>query len=124
MWLGLLFSILNIVMLSFRQFNNEPPEYEGIAESLFELYRIRTAQCLIVGDITKCLPHTLETLIHYAIAEHSRKIDNARGLWLMAGMIVRAAVVSLTLELQVFIIPRSSHSLYCVVTIPVEIKGL
>jgi hypothetical protein len=97
MWVGLLFSIISITMLSFHQFGNEPPEYEGIADSLFELYRLRTAQCLRVGDITKCLPHTLETLIHYAILEDSRKRGNARGLWLMAGVLVRAAIVSPTL---------------------------
>jgi hypothetical protein len=59
MWLGLLFSMLTLVMLSYHILDDEPPEYEKISESLFELYRLRTAQCLMLGDITKCAPYTL-----------------------------------------------------------------
>ncbi|KAH8797366.1 hypothetical protein F5884DRAFT_815131 [Xylogone sp. PMI_703] len=90
-WLGLLFSILAIVMLSYHQFD-EPAEYEGISESLFQLYRLRTAQCLISGDIAKCLPYTVETLRLNATAELNRKDDNSRGLWILMGVIIRAAV--------------------------------
>ncbi len=78
-------------MLAYRQFG-EPPEYEGISESLLQLYRLRTAQCLIIGDIAKCLPYTLETLRFNATAELNRKDDNSRGLWIMTGVIVRVAV--------------------------------
>jgi hypothetical protein len=92
MWLGLLFSILCITMLSYNQFDDEPPEFEGMSESLFELYRLRTAQCLIIGDITKCLPYTVETLIHNAVAEHSRKDEAVRGHWMMASVVIRAAI--------------------------------
>ncbi|KAL3455536.1 hypothetical protein BJX64DRAFT_294958 [Aspergillus heterothallicus] len=90
MWVGLLFSILGITMLAF-QFS-ESSEYEGISESRFDLYRLRTAQCLLMGDIAKCLPYTIETLRFNATAELNRKDDNSRGLWIMTGVIVRAAV--------------------------------
>ncbi|PYI07762.1 hypothetical protein BO78DRAFT_312307 [Aspergillus sclerotiicarbonarius CBS 121057] len=90
-WLGLLFSILGITMLSYHQ-HGEPPEYEGISESLFQLYRVRTAQCLLSGDIAKCLPYTVEALRFNATAELNRKDDNRRGLWIMTGVIVRAAI--------------------------------
>ena len=78
-------------MLSYDQFD-EPPEYEGISESLFQLYRLRTAQCLVIGDIAKCLPYTLETLRFNATAELNRKENNGRGLWIMTGVMVRAAI--------------------------------
>lgn len=78
-------------MLSY-QLYGEPAEYEGVSESLFQLYRLRTAQCLIIGDIAKCLPYTLETLRFNATAELNRKDDNSRGLWIMTGVIVRAAI--------------------------------
>ncbi|KAK9787419.1 hypothetical protein SCARD494_10544 [Seiridium cardinale] len=91
MWLGLLFSILGITMLAYHQYG-EPTEYEGMAESLFQLYRIRTAQCLLSGDIAKCLPYTVETLRFNATAELNRKDDNRRGLWMMTGVVVRAAI--------------------------------
>lgn len=78
-------------MLSYHQFN-EPPEYEGISESLVQLYRQRTAQCLMIGDIAKCLPYTLEALRFNATAELNRKDDSGRGLWIMSGVMVRAAI--------------------------------
>ncbi|KAI1337087.1 hypothetical protein F5Y15DRAFT_171018 [Xylariaceae sp. FL0016] len=90
-WLGLLFSILGIAMLAYHQYG-EPPKYEGISEFLFQLYRIRTAQCLLSGDIAKCLPYTLETLRFNATAELNRRDDNRRGLWIMTGVIMRVAV--------------------------------
>jgi hypothetical protein len=52
MWIGLLFSMLSLIMLSFYLNDEEPPEYEGTSHSLYELYRLRTAQCLMMGDIT------------------------------------------------------------------------
>ncbi|KAF7594141.1 hypothetical protein BBP40_009990 [Aspergillus hancockii] len=90
-WLGLLFSMLGIVMLSYHQYG-EPPKYEGISESLFHLYRLRTAQCLMMGDIAKCLPYTIETLRFNATAELNRKDDSSRGLWIMTGVVIRAAI--------------------------------
>lgn len=78
-------------MLAYHQYG-EPPEYEGISESLFQLYRIRTAQCLLSGDIAKCLPYTVETLRFNATAELNRKDDNRRGLWIMTGVIIRSAI--------------------------------
>jgi hypothetical protein len=78
-------------MLAYRQYG-EPPEYEGVSESLMQLYRIRTSQCLLSGDITKCLPYTVETLRLHATAELNRKDDNNRGLWIMSAVVVRAAI--------------------------------
>lgn len=92
MWIGLLFSILGITMLSYHQSDTEPPEYTGRAETLFSQYRLRTAQCLMIGDIAKCLPYTLETLLLNSTAELARKDDNARGLWMMTGVMIRTAI--------------------------------
>jgi hypothetical protein len=55
MWIGLLFSMLSLMMLSFYLNDDEPPEYEGTSHSLYELYRLRTAQCLMMGDIVRIL---------------------------------------------------------------------
>ncbi|KAL4928177.1 Zn(II)2Cys6 transcription factor [Aspergillus undulatus] len=88
-WLGLLFSILGLTMLGV-QFGGLA--FEGTTEKQFHLYRLRTAQCLLMGDIAKCLPYTVETLRFNATAELNRKDDNSRGLWIMTGVIVRVAV--------------------------------
>ncbi|KAK0641734.1 fungal-specific transcription factor domain-containing protein [Cercophora newfieldiana] len=90
-WLALLFSILGVTMLAYHQ-HGETPEYTGLSESLFQLYRTRTAQCLLGGDIAKCLPYTVEALRLNATAELNRKDDNRRGLWIMTGVIIRAAI--------------------------------
>ncbi|KAK3291096.1 uncharacterized protein B0H64DRAFT_446343 [Chaetomium fimeti] len=90
-WLGLLFSILGITMLAYHQ-HGEPPKYKGVSEPLFQLYRIRTSQCLLSGDITKCLPYTVGTLRFNATAELNRQDDNRRGLWIMSAVVVRAAI--------------------------------
>jgi hypothetical protein len=55
MWIGLLFSMLSLMMLSFYLNDDEPPEYEGTSHSQYELYRLRTAQCLMMGDIVRSL---------------------------------------------------------------------
>ncbi|KFA73496.1 hypothetical protein S40288_05782 [Stachybotrys chartarum IBT 40288] len=90
-WLGLLFSMLGITMLAYHQYG-EPAEYQGITETLFQLYRMRTAQCLLSGDISKCLPYTVEALRFNATAELNRKDDNRRGLWIMTGVVIHAAI--------------------------------
>ncbi|KAL3423279.1 fungal specific transcription factor domain-containing protein [Phlyctema vagabunda] len=90
MWLGLLFSMLNLTMLGYSSFDREPPEYAGATNSLAEMYRIRTAQCLMVADITKCAPYTVETLIHNCIAESWD--GNEKGAWMMTGVLIRAAM--------------------------------
>ncbi|RDW73654.1 hypothetical protein BP5796_07096 [Coleophoma crateriformis] len=92
MWIGLLFSILNLVMTGHGLLENELPEYKGMTVSLAELYRQRTAQCLMMADISKCLPYTVETLIFNMIAEYSRPNDNQRRVWMMTAVAIRAAL--------------------------------
>jgi hypothetical protein len=92
MWLGLLFSILAVTMLSYHLVANEPPEYKDVSQTLYERYRLKTAQCLMKGDIAKCLPYTLETLLLNTTAELARRDDNSRGLWMMTGVMMRAAI--------------------------------
>lgn len=94
MWLALLFSMLSLTMLTYHMNQEEPPEYEGISLSLFELYRLRTTQCLIIGDITKCAPHTLEAMIYNIMAEWSQGKENNTQVWMMIGLLVRTALQS------------------------------
>jgi hypothetical protein len=92
MWIGLLFGIMSLVMLSYHLLGDEPPEYEGISERMYELYRLRTAQCLTLGDITECAPFTIETLLFHGFGEQSRKSDSGTGIWILWGMIARIAM--------------------------------
>ncbi|PMD57147.1 uncharacterized protein K444DRAFT_535235 [Hyaloscypha bicolor E] len=92
MWIGLLFSMLSLIMLSFYLNDEEPPEYEGTSRSLYELYRLRTAQCLMMGDITKCAPHTVETMIYNCMAEWAHNGDSETRVWMVVGLLVRVAL--------------------------------
>jgi hypothetical protein len=40
-------------MQSYTRTNEVPPEYDGTAPELIQLYRVRTAQCLTIADLTK-----------------------------------------------------------------------
>ncbi|KAJ8610234.1 hypothetical protein MRB53_038637 [Persea americana] len=90
MWLGLLFAVLSVTVLAYSQYGT-PARVDKTAERC-ELYRLRTAQCLMIGDISKCLPYTLETMLINSTAEISRGTDNTRSLWTMTGLIVRTAI--------------------------------
>jgi hypothetical protein len=92
MWVGLIFGITSLVMLSYHLLEDEPPEYEGISERMYELYRLRTAQCLTLGDMTACAPYTIETLLYYVFGEQARKSDGGTGTWLLWGMVTRIAL--------------------------------
>jgi len=56
------------------------------------IFRERTVQCLVLDDYTEPGPYTIETLMMYYIAEHFRSQDTRFGLWLVYGVIVRAAM--------------------------------
>ncbi len=79
-------------MLSYHINGDEPPEYEGISGSLSQLYRVRTAQCLALGDISMCKPYTVETLIYNIMCEWGRRGQGDARVWMMVGLLVRVAL--------------------------------
>ena len=92
MWIGLLFGIMSLVLLSYHLLDDEPPEYEGISERLYELYRLRTAQCITLGDMTACAPYTIETMLYHTFGELARKNDSGGGVWILWGTVTRIAL--------------------------------
>jgi hypothetical protein len=52
-WIGLLYAMITISMMSYKMSKKVPPEYQGTAPAIAELYRVRTAQCLMIADLTK-----------------------------------------------------------------------
>ncbi|OAQ97197.1 hypothetical protein LLEC1_02967 [Akanthomyces lecanii] len=92
MWLGLLYSILSLAMLSYNKVGDEPPEWRNKSMAFADEYRLRTVQCLIKGDYTRPVDHTVETLLLYVLGEYSSRWDADLGLWLIVGMIARIAI--------------------------------
>lgn len=91
MWLGLLYSILCLAMLSYHKVGDEPPEWKGRTLELANEYRLRTVQCLIKSDYTKPVEYTVETMILYVFGEYSSRWDADLGLWLIVSLITRIA---------------------------------
>ncbi|KAJ4196436.1 hypothetical protein NW755_001222 [Fusarium falciforme] len=91
MWLGLLYSVLCLAMLSFHKVGDEPPEWKGRTLELAAEYRLRTVQCLIKSDYTKPVEYTVETMILYVFGEYSSRWDADLGLWLIVSLITRIA---------------------------------
>ncbi|PGH09784.1 hypothetical protein GX51_00468 [Blastomyces parvus] len=91
-WLGLLFSMLWMTVQSEIQNPKEAAQYMGVGEALADLYRTRTAQCLMHASITRSEPHVIETMCFQALAEYMRRKDIESGIWMALGQVVRAAM--------------------------------
>ncbi|KLU89313.1 hypothetical protein, variant [Magnaporthiopsis poae ATCC 64411] len=92
MWLGMLYSILCLAMLSYHKVGDEPAEWKGRSLELAAEYRMRTVQCLVTGDYTKPSEYTVETLILYKFGEFSSLYDADVGLWMISALTTRVAI--------------------------------
>ena len=91
MWLGLLYSVLTLAMLSYHKVGDEPPEWKGGTLEMATDFRLRTVQCLIKADYTKPVEYTVETMILYVFGEYSSRWDADIGLWMIVSLITRTA---------------------------------
>lgn len=92
MWVGLVYSMLCLAMLSYHKVGDEPPEWKGRSLELAAEYRLRTVQCLVVADYTRPVEYTVETMILYLFGEWSSRYDADLGLWLITSLITRIAM--------------------------------
>lgn len=92
MWLGLLYSVLTLAMLSYHKVGDEPPEWKGRTLELAAEYRLRTVQCLMTGDYTKPSEYTVETMVLYMFGEYSSRWDADLALWLINSLITRLSL--------------------------------
>jgi hypothetical protein len=89
MWLGLLYSIMCLALLSYHKVGDEPAEWKGRCLELAQEYRLRTAQCLVTADYTTAVEHTVETMIHYVYSEHMSRTDSDMSLYLALSLAIR-----------------------------------
>lgn len=92
MWLGLLYSVMTLAMLSYHKVGDEPPEWRGRTLELAAEYRMRTVQCLMTGDYTKPSEYTVETMLLYVLGEYSSRWDADMSLWLIMSLTARLAL--------------------------------
>lgn len=91
MWLGLLYAVLCLAMLSYHKVGDEPSEWKGRTLELAAEYRLRTVQCLVCADYTKPGEYTVETLLLYVFGEFSSRWDADLSLWLISSLVTRVA---------------------------------
>ncbi|TGO54176.1 hypothetical protein BCON_0111g00190 [Botryotinia convoluta] len=91
-WIGLYFSTMCLALQSYARNNEIPPEYHDTLATVIDLYRICTAQCLIIADITRPVYLMIETMLCYAFIEYAYERDGDMGTWLLSGNIMRLAL--------------------------------
>ncbi|RGP70204.1 fungal specific transcription factor domain-containing [Fusarium sporotrichioides] len=92
MWLGLLYSILCLGMLSYHRVGDEPTAWKGRTMEMAVSFRLRTVQCLLVADYTKPITPVVETMLLYTFAEYATRWDADMELWLLISMVTRIAI--------------------------------
>ncbi len=66
-----------------------PPEYQGTAPAITELYRVLTAQCLVVADITRPTDCMIQTMHIYSTIEYLEQRDGDMGVYMLSGIMMR-----------------------------------
>jgi hypothetical protein len=97
MWLGLLFSIICCGTLyqqyspseSIQPLYLQPP---SDPKRIVQNYREKIVQCLILGNYTRSIPYTIETLLVYLHVEFIRSNDTQLGCWILLGIVLRIAL--------------------------------
>ncbi|KAL1989020.1 hypothetical protein VTN96DRAFT_5783 [Rasamsonia emersonii] len=91
-WIGLLFAMMRLAMLSYYQDGDEPPEFRGKSLDMARNFRNLVAQCLILADYTKPYPYLIETLILHLHADYSQTKEADVSVWILIGVIARLAM--------------------------------
>ncbi|KAF7883651.1 uncharacterized protein EAF02_005571 [Botrytis sinoallii] len=81
-----------LALQSYARNNDIPSEYQDTLATVIDLYRIRTAQCLITADITRLVYLMIETMLCYAFIEYTYERDGDMGTLLLSGNIMRLAL--------------------------------
>lgn len=106
MWIALLYSCLSLGIIlgprspgmnvdtqgrSFGSAYNPQHPTDGLSSSLDKLQQLASS-AMVLADITKCQPYTMETLMIYSECEFLRQDDNQAKVWLMHGVALRVAM--------------------------------
>ena len=91
-WVGMLFAMMRLAMLSYGREGDEPPEFRGKCQDLAANFRTQMAHCMITADYTKPHNHIIETLIFHLHAEYTSNRDAEASVWVLVGMIARLAM--------------------------------
>ncbi|PGH12733.1 hypothetical protein AJ79_04094 [Helicocarpus griseus UAMH5409] len=91
-WIGMVFAMLRLAMLSYYDESDEPPEFRGKSLHMAANYRNSMAQCLVLADYTKPHAYLMETLVLHLHADYTQLKEAEVSVWVLVGMIVRLAM--------------------------------
>jgi hypothetical protein len=96
MWIGLLFSMICLAAVHRQLEKSTSDQAQSLAQDFkglqgMQVYRDRVVQCLALADYTKCVPYTIETLLHYLAIEYLNVTDSPTSVWILLGITVQIA---------------------------------
>lgn len=91
-WIGLLFSILGLATTLRQTTNSNTPLESGANFISPKAFRLRTTQCLVLGNYSTAKAYGLETLVLYLQSSLIGLADSQINLWFLMGIIIRLAM--------------------------------
>ncbi|KAB5513167.1 fungal-specific transcription factor domain-containing protein [Coniochaeta sp. 2T2.1] len=91
-FLGLIFLMISHAALFCLRADEEIPGRLGTAEHVFDIYRARGAQCLVLDDYTRPGKMKVETMLLYFATEYLRAADAVPGTSIVLTMAIRLAM--------------------------------
>ena len=91
--LGLFFSVYCLALQSYQRDGDEPPDLQGYTAGMANLYRQRTAQCILLGDRMAPVQDFVQCFLIYCVSEYSRLPNGDASLWTINGILVRKAML-------------------------------
>ncbi|PLB50711.1 putative C6 transcription factor [Aspergillus steynii IBT 23096] len=91
-WVGMLFAMMRLAMLSYHREGDEPPEFRGKSLDMAGTFRNLMAQCLTLADYTKPYPYLIESLIFHLHGDYCQSKEADVSVWVLVGVITRLAM--------------------------------
>lgn len=91
-WLSLLFAMMALSSLSILSIGEEHPDRRGATREIVDLYRRSCVQCLVLSNVAKPGPNTIESLILHMEGEYVINKANPVHFYLLVGNAVRLAL--------------------------------
>ncbi|KAL4802991.1 fungal-specific transcription factor domain-containing protein [Aspergillus unguis] len=91
-WIGMLFAMMRLSMLSWYREGDEPPEFRGKSLDMAGTFRNLVAMCLTLADYTKPYPYLIECLAFHLHGDYCQTKEADISVWVLNGVIVRLAM--------------------------------
>ncbi|KAJ5936638.1 hypothetical protein N7466_003088 [Penicillium verhagenii] len=91
-WIGMLFAMMRLAMLSYHREGDEAPEFRGKALDMANSFRNSVAECLTLADYTKPHRYLIECLVFHLHGDFSQTREADVSVWVLTGVIARLAM--------------------------------